>query len=486
MTTVSSNSGSGKNFIVLMSDEHTPSVMGAYGNEVVQTPHLDKLAASGVQFCSAYTPSPICVPARASFATGLSVFEHGCWSSAEPYYGQQQSWMHRLRQRGHDVVSIGKLHFRSAQDDHGFSEEQLPMYLTNDGKGWPQGLLRKPMAMFPAAAELAQNLGPGETSYTQSDRKVTAAAVDWLRQRDAADPTPWVLFVSLVCPHYPLSAPAEFYELYRNVDLLAPFDRDPAIRLRHPVIDEMRRFWNYADYFDVESEVEGLRNYYGLCSFMDDNIGQILAALEASGQADNTEVLYTSDHGDLIGNHGLWCKSFMYEDAVRVPMILKGPGITPEINSTPVSLIDVGATIELAVAGEPKNPCDCWRNQWQSRALHQFIDHPEPDRPVLSEYHDGGSPCGFYMLRCGPWKYIYYSEGNPDLLFNLDHDPHELNNLIDRFPGEAASMRAQLFEICDPEAVNRQAFADQAVMIDKLGGIDVINSMASFNHTPVE
>src|SRR5210317_1099251 len=195
---------SGNNVIVLMSDEHTRSVIGAYGNPLVHTPTLDKLAAGGVRFDNAYTPSPICISARASFATGTPVFEHGCWSSAEPYYGQQQSWMHRLRDRGHEVVSIGKLHYRSADDDTGFTEQILPLYLANNGRGWPQGLQRKPMGSFPDAAEMAAILGPGETSYTQYDRDIAAAAVTWLEQRAARDSQPWVLFVSFICPHFPL------------------------------------------------------------------------------------------------------------------------------------------------------------------------------------------------------------------------------------------------------------------------------------------
>ena len=152
------------NVLVIMSDEHTRSVMGAYGNSLARTPALDRLAARGVRFDNAYTPSPICIPARASFATGTPVFEHRCWSSAEPYYGQQPSWMQRLRERGHDVVSIGKLHYRRAGDDFGFSDEILPMYLANEGRGWVQGLLRDPLPDFPEAAELATTLGPGETA----------------------------------------------------------------------------------------------------------------------------------------------------------------------------------------------------------------------------------------------------------------------------------------------------------------------------------
>jgi choline-sulfatase len=472
------------NVLVLMSDEHTRSVMGAYGNQLVHTPALDKLANNGVRFEHAYTPSPICIPARASFATGTQVFEHRCWSSAEPYYGQQQSWMRRLRDRGHEVTSIGKLHYRSAADDCGFSEQILPMYLANGGKGWPQGLQRKPMVEFADTDELANLLGPGETSYTRYDRDITSAAIDWLQRRSSASGMPWVLFVSFICPHFPLSAPQEFFDLYRDVDLPKPYDRDDSTRLRHPVFEVMRRFWNYADYFDVDSERLGLKNYYALCSFLDDNVARVLRTLEASGQADNTQIIYTSDHGDMIGNHGIWAKSYMYEDSVGIPMTLTGPGIEPGVNQTPVSLTDMAATIEQAVSGEVAGV----ENSWQSRSLQNFVTSPEADRPVLSEYHDGGSPCGFFMLRQGRWKLVYFSEGHPPLLFDMESDPLEMINLADD-PAQAeilVRLTRQLFDILDPEAVNRQAFADQAKMIEALGGMETILAMPSFNHTPLE
>ena len=470
------------NVVIVMSDEHTRSVMGAYGNSIVRTPALDRLAGCGVRFTNAYTPSPICIPARASFATGRQVFEHRCWSSAEPYFGQQQSWMHRLREQDHEVVSIGKLHYRSADDDTGFSQSILPMYLANDGRGWPQGLQRKPMAEFPQASEMAAVLGPGESRYTRYDRDITSAAVDWLGRRERRQHKPWVLFVSFVSPHFPLTAPDEFYDLYRHVDLPAPYDRDDW--LRHPVMDAMRQFWNYADYFDEAGEKKGLRNYYGLCSFLDDNVARVLAALEDNDLADRTGIIYTSDHGDMIGNHAIWGKSYMYEDSVGVPLCVTAPGIESAVNPTPVSLTDIGATVEHMVGLDQNSD----RLDWQGRSLLSFIDRPEPGRPVISEYHDGGSPCGFYMLRQGPWKYVHFSEGHPPLLFDLENDPRETNNLA----GEAAQagrleqLRASLMRILDPEQVNRQAFSDQAKMIEKLGGLEAINAIPSFNHTPLD
>lgn len=473
----------GNNVLIVMSDEHTRSVMGAYGNALAQTPVLDDLATRGVRFDNAYTPSPICISARASFATGTPVFEHRCWSSAEPYYGQQQSWMQRLRECGHDVTSIGKLHYRSAADDVGFTESLLPMYLANNGRGWPQGLQRKPMTDFDGTRELAKLLGPGETSYTRYDRDITTAAVNWLGARGRAE-KPWVLYVSYICPHYPLSAPQEFFELYRNVDLPEPYDRDSSQCLRHPVLDRMRDFWDYADHFDADSERLGLQNYYALCSFLDANVGQVLAALRDSGQADNTQVIYTSDHGDMIGNHAIWGKCYMYEDSVGIPMTLTGAGIPAGVNTTPVSLTDLASTIEFAAGAEVATASAPWRG----RPLQSFIETPEPERTVISEYHDGGSPCGVFMLRQGRWKLVYFAEGNPPLLFDMEQDPRELNNLAAaaEHAKTLQQMVRQLLQVLDPEAVNAQAFADQARMIAALGGLESIQAMQSFNHTPLE
>ncbi len=356
------------------------------------------------------------------------------------------------------------------------------MYLANGGKGWPQGLQRKPMVDFPEASEMAAILGPGETSYTRYDREITAAAVDWLRRLPRKH-RPWVLYVSFVSPHFPLSAPDAFFDRYRDVDLPRPYASDADARC-HPVMQVMRQFWSYADYFDSDSELLALRNYYGLCSFLDDNVGQVLAALQDCGQGEDTWVVYTSDHGDMIGNHGIWGKSYMYEDSVGIPMVLKGPGLDPGVNATPVSLVDLAATVEHLTGVERSIVTESWRGQ----SLLDIAINPVPARPVLSEYHDGGSPCGFYMLRQDRWKYVYYSEGHPPRLFDLHSDPRELHNLAEAeaYRVQVGELRQLLQRIMDPEQVNRQAFADQAKMIAALGGVESINAMPSFNHTPLQ
>ena len=469
-----------KNVLILCSDEHARSALGCYGHPLVTTPTLDKLAGLGTRFTRAYTPSPICVPARACLATGTPVHENRCWSSAQPYRGQQESWMHRLRSGGHAVVSVGKLHYRSAEDDNGFSEEIMPMYLANEGKGWPQGLIRDPLPGFDETVEMAREAGQGESTYTEYDRRIAEAAEGWLdryprRIRDK----PWALFVSFVSPHYPLSAPPEFYDLYARRDLPPTI---PA-RSEHPVITEMASFWDYDAHFDGEARDRGRRGYYGLCSFLDDNCRRVLEALEDSGAARDTLVVYLSDHGEMLGNHGFWGKSVMYEDSVGIPMILSGQGVAKGVNDTPVSLTDIAATVEHEIG--LKRPAAT--EPWQSRPLQSFIETPEPEREILSEYHDGGSPTGFYMIRQGRWKYVCYAGDYPPQLFDLDADPDELHDLGSDPAHERTveTMDRHLAAILDPEEVNAQAFADQAALIEDFGGAEAILAMPGFNHTPV-
>ncbi len=471
------------NVIVFCSDEHARSYTGCYGNSIVQSPTIDLLSDRGSTFDRAFSPSPICVPARASLATGLEVHEHRCWSSAEPYHGQYESWMHRLRDQGHAVISFGKLHFQSSDEDNGFTEEVLPMHATNDGLGWPQGLLRNPLPPFEETCELAEHVGRGESDYTEYDRRITAAACEWLRKYPGKIKNrSWVLFISLVSPHYPLTAPAPFYDLYQHSEIGLPKYPQSRDSLEHPVLREIRNFWDYDDYFDDDLRIEAKRCYFGLISFLDDNIRQVLQALEHSNSASETVILYSSDHGEMLGHLGFWTKSVMYEDSVGIPLIACGPGFRRKRVQTPVSLTDIGATIEHALAIKQHS-----NKSWSSTPLQEIASHDLSDRFIISEYHDGGTPVSFYMLRHGDWKYVYYAANNSPQLFNLSDDPAELNNLaIDAdFSSSINSMHSRLLQVLDPEQTANLCAQDQAARIQELGGRDAIMNLMSFNHTPV-
>jgi choline-sulfatase len=208
-----------RNLLFIMSDEHNRRVLGAAGHPMIRTPNLDRLAAGGVRFTDAYCNSPICVPSRAAFHTGRYVHETRFWDNAIAYDGSIPSWAHRLRAAGHRAESIGKLHFRAPSDDNGFTQEHIPLHVV-EGIGDPTGMLRDPPPPRPAALRLAQQAGPGDSDYQRYDDRITETAESWLAARAAhPDDKPWCLFVSLVCPHFPLISRPEWYDLYPLEDV---------------------------------------------------------------------------------------------------------------------------------------------------------------------------------------------------------------------------------------------------------------------------
>ncbi|MEX0304788.1 MAG: sulfatase-like hydrolase/transferase [Leisingera sp.] len=473
------------NLLILISDEHRKDAMGCAGHPIVKTPNLDALAARGAHFTNAYTPSPMCVPTRASIACGDHVHRIRHWDSASPYDGSIRSWMRHLRDQHIETVSIGKLHFRSGEDDNGFSEEILPMHVVG-GVGWPVGLLRETLPDYDSAAELAADVGVGTSTYTDYDLDITAAAEDWLQAKAGAE-KPWAAFVSLVSPHYPLTCPEEYYNMYDPARVDLPVGYADRFRPEHSELKNVAGFFDYDRYFDEQKMREAKTAYYGLTSFMDNCVGRILAALEASEQAENTVIVYVSDHGDMMGDQGFWTKQVMYEQSAGVPMIVAGPGV-PEGRTvaTGASLIDLAATA-IEVTGALHDTDSSALPGVSLRALANADDDPE--RTVFSEYHDGGSTTGTFMVRWQQWKYVHYV-GHPPQLFNLAADPDELQNLAAARPGDPEVLaalsegRRRLLEICDPEAVNAQCFADQKARIAALGGEEACLNAYTFNHTP--
>jgi choline-sulfatase len=468
------------NVLFLFSDEHRKDASGCYGHNLVQTPNLDKLASTGTRFNNAYTSSPICVPARASLATGQYVHKTRCWSNAEAYQGDPVGWGHHLQSQGHHVDSIGKLHYRGKEFDNGFENEILPLYIKN-GKGWIKGLLRNHEGVLDCSS-YAREIGPGDDSYTDYDLGVTQEACNWLQNgKNNAIEKPWTLFVSWLRPHYPLTCPQEFYDLYPldEMDQARFLDDDqlPA----HPVLRTIRRNFDYDKHFNNETRQIARASYYGLCSFLDYQIGKVLNALERSGQADNTLIIYTSDHGDHNGDRRMWTKMSLYDESSGIPMIIKGPGV-PEakVVSTLSSLVDIYPTILEAVGASDDNI------DRPGIALQSLANMPDFDRPVLSEYHDGGSPTGLFMLRNARWKYNYYPGHEPEL-FDIESDSDELKNLgSDPGYGDIRALcYQQMLELIDPEKENINAFSDQAKMIEKLGGAQAIINSEEFDFTPI-
>jgi len=472
------------NLLVLMSDEHNPKFLGAGGHPFVKTPNLDALAARGTRFTAAYTTCPICVPARAAFAVGRYVNEIGYWDNADGYDGAVPSWHHVLRESGHRVVSIGKLHFRGRPgDDHGFSEEIIPMHIV-EGIGDVKGLVRESIPKRKGGDKMARRAGPGESSYTAYDRDIASRAQIWLheeapRWRDR----PWVLFVSFALPHFPLTAPAQWFYRYWRQDLPMPKQYAQDQRPHHPYLDVYAHTVDYDTNFHSSEDVKrAIAGYAGLVSTMDENAGHVLRALREAGLEETTRVMYTSDHGDNAGARGLWGKSTLYEESAGVPLILAGPDVPAgRVVDTPVSHIDCAATI-LEAAGE--------RTQIGGRALpgaslFAVANGQSPARPVIAEYHAIGSVAGAYMLRFGRYKYCHYVAYRPQL-FDLATDPEELIDLADdpRYAETLAEGDRLLRAALDPEATDARAKRRQGELLARFGGREKALARGDLGFTP--
>ena len=471
-----------RNVLFILSDEHNRDVLGCYGDPIVQTPNLDALARRGVRFDNAYCASPICVPSRASLAVGRPVHLTRCWDNAFPYHGQHTSWHHVLRRQGYRVASIGKLHFRSSADDNGFSEEILPLHVRN-GIGDIRGLLRTQLPPKARPGELAEMAGPGLSSYAQYDQRIADAACRWLQQA-ASEPKgqPWALFVSLVLPHFPLIAPKRYFDLYSGEEIYARRARKRFLPLGHPVLDRMRRFLCYDEYFTHEMRCTAMQAYYGMVTCLDARIGAVLEALRGADRNRDALVIYASDHGDNLGARGLWGKSVMYEDAAAIPLLMAGAGLPAGLaNPTPVTLMDIFPT--LLDATELDEPAV--RTQLCGTCLTDLVSKPNPERAILSQYHATGSVTGQFMLRKGDWKFVHY-EGYRPQLFNLKNDPDESRDLGENpeYAGQRGLMDTELRRLVDPTTANTRALADQAQRVRELGGVDAVLSASQVSFTP--
>jgi choline-sulfatase len=474
-----------KNFLIIISDEHRKDAMGCVGHHLVKTPNLDSLAARGTVFENAYTPSPMCVPTRASIATGDYVHKIGNWDSATPYCGKKRSWMRHLRDQGVDVSSIGKLHFRSSDDDNGFVEEILPMHVVG-GVGWTIGLLREDTPKYDSSFELSADVGQGKSTYTDYDLEITDATIKWLKDKQRKDKT-WAGFISLVSPHYPLTAPSKYYNMYDTSSIDLPIGYNKPSDPEHSELKNITNFFDYHKYFNEEKTREAKVAYYGLTTFMDDCVGRILAALDESGQTEDTVILYISDHGDMMGDQGFWTKQIMYDASAGVPMIAAGHGFPKGHRvKTGTSLLDIAATA-VDITGVKH---DHISRVLPGLSLREIANKQDDlDRTIFSEYHDGGSTTGTFMVRWNSWKYVYYV-GYPPQLFNLNADPSELTDLaenINKDPIIEAALKEgvnRLRKICDPEKINSQCFADQKRRIEELGGREACMNSYKFNHTP--
>ena len=469
-----------RNILFLMSDEHQARAMSCAGHPIVKTPHLDRLAAGGIRFENAYTPSPICVPARAALALGRHVHDTRYWDNAMAYDGRERGWGHILQDAGVTTTSVGKLHYRSAEDSTGFKEQIVPMHIM-DGVGQVWGSVRNPLPNARRIPKILEKVGAGYSKYNQYDDLIADRAVEWLRHH-GRQAEPWLLFVSFVAPHFPLIVPQQYLDLYDPADMPLPAMHPEAGYNLHPWVARMSKFSDPDAIFagDDDRRRLAIASYYGLCSFLDAQIGKVMEALEACGADADTTIIYTSDHGETLGMRGRWGKSVLYRESTQVPLIMQGPNLAEgKLCSTPVSLIDLPPT--FLDHFEIKSPVD-----WPGTSLLKIIDKlDDPDRTVFSEYHAAASPSGGFMIANARWKYHYYVGFEPEL-FDLHDDPDERVNLAASADHRSivATLHSRLMAICDPDAVDARAKADQDALVADYGGPESAFRMGTPGETP--
>ena len=475
------------NLLIFMSDEHTQRMSGCYGSPIVRTPNIDSIAARGVRFDNAYSNCPICVPARANFVTGRYIHETGNWDNAAPYTGATEGWGHRLTDQGIPLTIIGKMHFRSVDDDNGFPDERIIMDV-KDGIGDLFGLNRTNMSPQSHMVENVRNAGPGETEYIRFDTAVAEEAVRWIDGEAADTREPWCLWVSFVTPHFPYVVPDQYFDLYPVDEVEWPIDGSAADWPDHPYIEAVRglRMPIEEREFDEAVVRRAIAAYYGLITFMDAQIGRVMRALDSAGLSDSTRIMYTSDHGEMLGDFGFWGKSCMYEGSAAVPLVVSGPGVPRgKAVQDPVSLVDFFPSILEAVGAKPE-PAD---DDLPGTSLWRLADDDRPARsdPVFSEYHAIYSPEAQYMLRDAQYKYVHYTGGYPPQLFDMLDDPREQRDLgrDPSFADVVSRFESQLRSMIDPEEIDRKAKADQQARLEAGGGLEkVMSGGLKINFTP--
>ncbi|MCL5778047.1 choline-sulfatase [Limibaculum sp. FT325] len=451
------------NILILMVDQLNGTLFPDGPADWLHAPHLKALAARSARFANTYTASPLCAPGRASFMSGQLPRRTGVYDNAAEFASAIPTYAHHLRRAGYATCLSGKMHFVGPDQLHGF-EERLTTDIYPADFGWTPDY-RKPgeriewwyhnLGSVPAAgvAEITNQMDYDDEVAFNAERKLW----DYAR---AEDGRPWCLTVSFTHPHDPYVARRRFWDLYEDCAHLdpevpaMPYDSHDAHSKRIFDANDWRSYDITAD--DIR---RARRAYFANISYLDDKIGSILDVLARSRMADNTLVLFVSDHGDMIGERGLWFKMSFFDGSSRVPLMIAGPGVTPGRIAAPVSTVDVCPTL-ADLAGVAMDEIAPWTD---GESLVPLIGSAERTAPVAIEYAAEASYAPMVSLRYGRWKYNRCAL-DPDQLFDLEADPHELINLAadPAHAGTLAMLRAKSEARWDLAAYDAEVRESQA------------------------
>jgi choline-sulfatase len=447
------------NILFICSDQHHAGVMGASRHPLVRTPHLDRLAGRGVLFRNAYCSNPVCAPSRAGMMTGAFPSDVGAFCNGTPFDGRVPSWGARLRDAGYHAWATGKMDLSKGRD-FGFHEVATTHGHSTDPD--VTSLFRAPVCFRPNERGVVDGVFE---ERVPPDQKLINNTLKFLREEAPKLDRPWAAYVGITKPHPRWIVLPRFREMYPPERVPLPGVPKGYFERRHPMFQVLANFKNIATPVPEERVRLARSAYFGMVTEVDELIGQLLDAVDQAGQWENTLIIYTSDHGEMLGEHGLWLKNVLLEGAAHVPLLLAGAGLPHgKAVDTAVAHVDLVATL-LDVAGAPK------AREHRGHSLLPLAHGNAGDDPgfAYSESHSEGNATGSLLIRKGDWKYIYFTCEQP-LLFNLHDDPGEFHNLAGN-PETAqkqAELHAHLTSLVDPDAVTERAFAAQQKILDSM------------------
>jgi len=454
------------NILMIMADQLPARTLGAYGHPLVRTPHMDALAARGVLFDSAYANCPICAPSRASMCTGRYVGEIGAYDNGADFLSSTPTFMHHLRRAGYEVLLSGKMHFIGPDQMHGF-ERRLTPEIYPSSFVWTPDWTKGPVPNPGTAVDQLRDAGIcGWSLQLDYDEEVHFRSLEALRDlaRRRGEGRPFFLCASYTHPHDPFIITREWWDLYDHDRIDMPAARALPMGRMHPY-DQWLQVHHMVDLYPPrEEDVRNARHaFYGMVSYFDRNVGELLAELERLGLAEETVVVVTSDHGEMLGEHGMWFKRTYFDPSTRVPLIIAGAGDIPagKTVSETVSLVDLFPTF-LEISGlhdwrEVERQVDgnslCGLMRGNSERWKDY---------AISEYYSEGVCQPMRMAVRGTLKYVYVHREAPQF-FDLAADPHEQTNCIGdpAYAERLADLKRLVHEGWDAEAMRERVIESQ-------------------------